>query len=204
MPEEIKQKIKSSEKVCKKLDRYEKKLNGQLSQEGQEGQDGQNGKDGYENETDTEDENNESNESSLDQDSSFRTENTEKEPLTSLELNTDLFLEKLKMFDQKMYNSEGCLCHCHKPAQVENGTQTSTFLSADSSCSTVSIQTSTETETNNNSLDVVYEKQCHTNGYPNGDLAKHVSVRKCDLSTQTLSTGDIVITKVYFNEGVAN
>ena len=215
MTDDIMKKIDGSQKVAKKLERFAKKANGQSKDD----------------ESDSEDEHNDSNDSSFcenssqSHDTSLRTENTDataentdatekssQEQLTSLELNTDLFFEKLKELDQKLHTSECCLCNCHKRAQVENATQTGKYLNGytngTSSCSTASIQTQTssetETETNNNSLDVVYEKK-PMNGYTNGVSAKHMTITsKSDFSTQTLSTGDIVITKVYFNEGVAN
>ena len=219
MTDEIMKKIDSSQKVAKKLERFAKKQNGQSKDdeygESREDENGQS----------KEDENDQSKDEMTESDSD-QTDGHEADSLPSgpsdfsslvtgneqpvPEMNFKQLLQRMEEIDQKiMYNSDGCLCNCHKPPVTENTTQTAKYClngytNGTSSCSTASIQTQTSTETietNNNSLDdAVYEKP--TNGYTNGD--SHRIVDKCDFSTQTLSTGDIVITKVYFNESVAN
>lgn len=140
------------------------------------------------------------------------TEKSPSEQLASLEPNGDFF-EKLRQLDEKLNGSSAdcCLCYCHKAAPAESATQTSKYLNGyangTSSCSTASIQTQTSTETDtNNSLDAEHEKPYPMNGHTNGSLAAHrnATIEKSDFSTQTLSTGDIVITKVYFEENAAS
>lgn len=126
-------------------------------------------------------------------------------------MSSDSFIEKLKEFNFKAI----CGCNCHKPSVAEASTQTSKMLA-----STINFGTSINGSTNgllngclnestvsdeaNNNLIIYNNEKCHQNGYQNGivkDKMKSVS-DKCDFSTQTLSTGDIILTKVYFNEGV--
>lgn len=248
LTEEIKQKIDSSQKVAKKLERFSKKPNGQT-------------KDDAASNSDSGDEHNESNEfnsiNSIQSHDTFGPESsepisekrpseaisekapneTEKKPfeemsdkslieqLNSLEMNSGYF-QKLRQLDEKLNGiSADCLCYCHKLKPAESSTQSSKYLNGytngTSTCSTASIQTQTSTETDSfHSLDLDHEKlpvypmngktnghsNGHSNGYSNGTLATYrsSSVEKADFSTQTLSTGDIVITKVYFEENVAH
>lgn len=134
------------------------------------------------------------------------------------ELNDSSFIEKLK----ELNINSTCTCNCHSKSTssslVDSSTQTSkfnlsSFESTTQTPSNDSIVTNgrTNNETNNN--DVIIDGHCDDfkkpeNGYTNGITTiaklKKDNFMKCDFATQTLSTGDIVITKVFFNDGVTN
>lgn len=169
--------------------------------------------------SDSDDNHNESNYSSYNSnDTSFNSsknaESIEKSADDLKGLNGDSFIEKLKELNQTANSSCSCTCSCHKSTTsslVDTATQTSKYLNSFES--TQSLHNGTNgvqvDETNNN----LVVKSCFEmnkpkeNGYSNGITSSKDKLNassKCDFATQTLSTGDIVITKVFFNEGVTN
>lgn len=229
LTEEIKSKIDSSQKVAKKLERFQRKQNNQSSENLFETES---------NQSDSEDdEHNESTFSSYNSnETSFSSKNLDlTDKCLEIKIENDI-LDKFKHLELNPI----CSCNCHKPTLTDSSTQTSKLLSVVTAAIDGEVS-STSDEANNNMVSYKNEKiDLETNGdlyemvngaedfmsskYTNGnrfgnghlkdgylnnyikeelELKNKKKPSKCDFSTQTLSTGDIVITKVYFNDGVS-